>query len=57
MKQEIRLTQEEQIRIRDLVNALIKKQDTNKKHEEFIGKIAAFIEGVKLGLFTSKSTT
>lgn len=56
MKQEIRLTQEEQIRIRDLVNALVKKQGTNKKREEFIGKIAAFVEGVKLGLMNKLTT-
>lgn len=56
MKGDIELTQEEKIRIKDLANALVKKQDSTKKREEIIGKIAAFIEGVKLGL-TSKPTT
>lgn len=44
------------MRIRDLANVLIKKQDATKKREEIISKITAFVEGVKLGL-TSKPTT
>ena len=56
MEREFNLTQEEQMRIRDLANTLVKKQDSTKKREEIIGKIAAFIEGVKLGLINKPTT-